>query len=62
MNKISNGEKVFLDYSSVKHDKIRDIIKNEVYGGALRLLKNKKLSICPVYHYSLGGLVINKNA
>lgn len=62
MNKISGGGKVFLDYTQIKSDKIRHLISSAVYGKSLNFLKNKKLRIRPVYHYSLGGLEIDKNA
>ncbi len=62
INKISTGGKIFLDYSSVDNDMIKRLINNTVYGKTLNFLNNKKLRIMPVYHYSLGGLEIDKNA
>ncbi len=62
MDKISSGGKIFLDYSDVENDKIKYLINNTAYGKSLNFLKNRKLRIIPMYHYSLGGLEIDKNA
>lgn len=58
---VSGGGRVFLDYGSVREDRMLDLANKTTYGRSLSLLKDGRLEINPIYHYSIGGLKIDKN-
>ncbi len=60
-NKISEGSKIFLDCNSISDVEIKKLANSTVYGRSLKLLKNGLLEVNPIYHYSLGGLKIDRN-
>ena len=61
--KMDAGDKIYLDYGLVDADSLKQIKHDTVYGRALNFMNaDKKIPVCPIYHYSLGGLQIDKNA
>ena len=62
VEKITSGGRIFLDYSNVNSDKIKKLINTSVYGKLLNFMDKKRIAIEPIYHYSIGGLSIDKNA